>query len=101
MRGSLERAARQRPDFGSAVGAIELTLLEAVAGGRLAEGARELVAAFAALRERVPTREMWASVHDRARFTLEPYAAIAGSVERAAARTLLKALAAMARAGRP
>ncbi len=97
VRESLERASRRRPDFWSVVGDIELAVLQAMVEGRLAHGERELTAAFAGLKARIPALDMWASVHDEARFTLEPYAAVASPAERRAAEALLEALAVMAR----
>jgi hypothetical protein len=93
---SLARAARERPDFWSVVGQSELRLLEAVATQRLADDAPALLAAFRDLKARVPARAMWDSVHSEARFTLEPYLAIANAAEKRAAGDLLAALAAMA-----
>lgn len=95
---SLARAARERPDFWSVVGVIELRLLEAVAAQRLATDSPALLAAFRDLKARVPARAMWDSVHSEARFTLEPYAMVASAPENRAAGTILAALAAMATA---
>ncbi len=98
VREQVERAARDRPDFWSVVGTIELAVLGAVAAEQLAGAADDLVAEFRALKSRVPALDMWGSVHAEARFTLEPYAAIATPAERKAASAMLEALAAMARA---
>jgi CHAT domain-containing protein/TPR repeat protein len=95
---SLAHAARERPDFWSVVGGIELRMLEAVAAQRLATDAPALLAAFRDLKARVPARAMWDSVDAEARFTLEPYLAIAGLAEQRAAKALLDSLAAMASA---
>ncbi len=93
---SLARAASERPDFWSVVGQIELRVLVAVAGQRLADEAASLIADFGDLKARVPARTMWDSVYAEARFTIEPYAAIANAAERRAAEALLEALRAMA-----
>ena len=95
---SLARAASERPDFWSVVGQIELRVLVAVAGQRLAAEVNALVADFRDLKARVPARTMWDSVHSEARFTLEPYLGIAGVAEQKAAKALLDALAALAAA---
>jgi hypothetical protein len=93
---SLAQAASQSPDFWSVVGLIELRVLEAVAAQQLADTSSALIAEFSDLKARVPARGMWDSVHSEARFTLEPYLAIAGVAEKRAAKALLDALAAMA-----
>jgi CHAT domain-containing protein len=95
---SLARAATDRPDFWSVVGQIELRVLEAVAAQQLADQSGSLIAAFSELKTRVPARSMWDSVHSEARFTLEPYGAIASVAEKRAAGALLAALAEMASA---
>ena len=93
---SLARAARERPDFWSVVGQIELRVLVAVAGQRLASESASLIGEFGDLKARVPARTMWDSVYAEARFTIEPYAAVAAPAERRAAEALLAALRAMA-----
>ncbi len=69
--------------------------LEAVSRHRLAEARPTIAQAFVELAQRAPARRMWASVHDQARFVLEPYAQKAGGAERAAALALLKQLRAL------
>ena len=93
---SLARAASERPDFWSVVGQIELRVLVAVAGHRLAGESASLIAEFDDLKARVPARTMWDSVYAEARFTIEPYGAVADPAERRAAEALLDALKAMA-----
>jgi hypothetical protein len=95
---SLARAATERPSFWSVVGQIELRVLAALASQQLAVQSLELIAQFGELKARVPARRMWDSVHSEARFTLEPYQAIASAAERRAATALLDALAGMAAA---
>jgi len=96
VRQSLERAALERPDFWSVVGQTELRLLTSLAAQQLAGVAPALISEFRELKERVPARHMWDSVHAEARFTLEPYEGMASVAERRAARALLDALAEMA-----
>ena len=95
---SLARAASERPDFWSVVGAIELRVLAAVAAQGLAAESSALLAEFAELKARVPALAMWDSVYSEARFTLEPYLGIADDAEKKAALALLDALRAMAAA---
>jgi hypothetical protein len=99
VRDSLERTSRDRPDFWSAVGTIELGLLAAVAARRLAETEADLLDAFSALQERIASPVLWDSVFANARFTLAPYVGIASPAERKAGEALLGALAAMAKTG--
>jgi len=93
---SLERAAREQPDFWCVVGQIELRVLAAVAAQQLAGQAPTLIVEFQDLKSRVPAPSMWDSVRDEARFTLEPYQGIASAAERRAAQALLDALRVMA-----
>jgi hypothetical protein len=93
--GLQERLARS-PDFWSLAGPIEMRWLDAVSRHRLAEQKPTIEQAFVELAQRAPARRMWASVHDQARFVLEPYAAKASGAERAAAQALLKQLKALA-----
>jgi hypothetical protein len=98
VRESLERAATERPDFWSVVGQIELRLLTALAAQQLAAAAPGLIEAFRNLKARVPAPGMWDSVHAEARFTLEPYAGVAGAAEKKAAAAVLGVLQALATA---
>ena len=93
---SLARAAREKPDFWSVVGQIELRVLTAVAAQQLAGAAPGLIGEFEDLKLRVPARTMWDSVHAEARFTLEPYQGFASAAEKRAAQALLEALQTMA-----
>ncbi len=83
------------PDFWSLAGPIEMRWLDAVSRHRLAEARPTIEQAFVELAQRAPAKRMWASVHDQARFVLEPYAAKAGGAERTAALALLKQLQAL------
>ena len=96
VRASLERAATQRPDFWVVVGQIELRMLTSLAASQLAAGADALIGDYESLKTRVPAPGMWDSVHTDARFTIEPYLAVASAAEKKAATRLLDALAAMA-----
>ena len=93
---SLDRAAREQPDFWSVVGQIELRVLAAIAARQLAGQGPALLAEFTDLKSRIAARSMWDSVHTEARFTLEPYQKRASAAERRAAQALLGALEAMA-----
>ncbi len=90
---ALQAKMAAAPDFWSAVGLVELSLLEALAQGRLATALTGLRNGFANLAQRVPAPHLWRSVHDQLRFLLEPLDA--GS-EAQAARSLLKQLATLA-----
>ncbi len=96
VRESLARADRDRPDFWVAVGQIELRMLTALAARQLAGSADALIGDYQSLKARVPAPGMWDSVHQDARFTLEPYLDIAAAAEKKAATSLLGALAALA-----
>jgi tetratricopeptide (TPR) repeat protein len=98
VRESLDRAATERPDFWSAVGQIELRVLTALGAQQLAPVAPPLIDALRDLKGRVPAPGMWDSVYSEARFTLEPYQALADAAEKKAAATLLAALKVMAAA---
>jgi CHAT domain-containing protein len=93
---SLQAAATANPDFWCVAGQTELRMLQALARRELAGALRSLLDDFQDLRLRVPAPWMWDSVHKQARFTLEPYQAVAGTAERRAAVELLKVLKAMA-----
>jgi len=96
VRESLDKAANEKPDFWSVVGQSELGLLEALAQGRLAGSGPVLMDAFRELKARVPAVWSWDSVYTEARFTLEPYQAVASATEQRAALELLKGLKALA-----
>ncbi len=98
VRESLDKAATESPDFWSVVGQSELGLLEALAQGRLAGSGPALLDAFRELKARVPAVWSWDSVYTEARFTLEPYQAVASATEQRAALEMLKGLKALAAA---
>ena len=96
VRDSLARAASERPDFWSVVGITELGLLEALAQGRLAIFAPDLMESFREIKARVAAVASWDSVYTEARFTLEPYQAFANVAEKRAAANILKCLSELA-----
>jgi CHAT domain-containing protein len=96
VRESLDKAATERPDFWSVVGQTELAMLEALAQGRLAGSAPALMDAARELKARVPGTSSWDSVYTEARFTLEPYQAVASAAEQRAAAEILKGLKVLA-----
>lgn len=96
VRESLSRACTEKPDFWSVVGQTELSLLEALAQGRLAGSLPALMDAFHDVKARVPATSSWDSVYTEARFTLEPYQGVATVTEQRAAITLLKGLKSLA-----
>ena len=95
VRESLARAAAEKPDFWSVVGQTELGVLEALARGCLATSWPALMNAFRELKVRVSAPSSWDSVYTEARFTLEPYQAVASAAERRAAIEMLKGLKAL------
>jgi hypothetical protein len=98
VRDSLNKAATETPDFWSVVGQTELGLLEALAQGRLAGSGPALMEAFRELKARVPATSSWDSVYTEARFTLEPYQAVANTTEQRAAVEILTGLKVLASA---
>ena len=96
VRKSMDKAASERPDFWSVVGQTELSMLVALAAGKLAPQTSALIAACRELKTRVPANTMWHSVYNEAQFTLEPYQGQAKGEEARAAAELLAALAALA-----
>jgi len=95
-RQGLQSRLSRSPDFWSLAGPIEMRWLDAVATKRLATARADIEQAFVELAQRAAAPRMWASVHDQARFVLEPYAQKADGAERAAATALLKQLKALA-----
>jgi CHAT domain/Lecithin:cholesterol acyltransferase len=95
---SLQRAAADKPDFWSVVGRSELSLLEALAEGRLATEAEALLIHLRGVKVRVPSTTKWDSVYKEAQFTLEPYQSLmeSAAAEYRAAAELLAALKTMA-----
>ena len=98
VRDSLSKAAADRPDFWCVVGQTELGLLQALAQGSLSGSWPALMNAFRELKVRVSAVSSWDSVYTEARFTLEPYQAVASATERRAAVEMLKGLKALAAA---
>lgn len=74
---ALDHAEATEPDFDCALGRCELRLLSALAHGVLADAAPLLQARWRELRALAPTAPQWPQAIDDARFTLEPYAAMA------------------------
>jgi hypothetical protein len=109
-RGMLDRKDQADGDFWSAVGFVELDMVEAVASGVLASRKGDLNERFLRVAERVPSTGMWGSVYDNSTFVLDLYrrrlltreaekSASNGdetAAELAAIDTLLDALAALA-----
>ena len=97
---SLYKAATEKPDFWSVVGQTEFLILAAAAKGQLASAEPALTGSLRELKARVPAVRMWDSVHNEARFTLEPYVAMmkTNPDEQSAAQRLLDALKEMAAA---
>lgn len=97
---SLQAAARERPDFWSVVGLTELQIIAALAKGTLAESIDEIVERLRDLKGRVPALGKWDSVHNEARFMLEPYLALRGlgAAQKHAAHRLLATLAELSNA---
>jgi tetratricopeptide (TPR) repeat protein len=95
-RQGLQSRLSRSADFWSLAGPIEMRWLDAVSRKRLAAARAGIEQAFAELAQRAAAPRMWASVHDQARFVLEPYAEKADGAERAAATALLKRLKALA-----
>lgn len=89
---SLHASIAAEPDFWSHVGLIELDLLQALAGRRLASEQEGLETRFAALRDRVRSPRMWLSVADNAGLLLNTHAARARGAEAEAAKALLGVL---------
>ncbi|MEP7281738.1 MAG: CHAT domain-containing protein, partial [Rubrivivax sp.] len=97
VREQLQARQATTPDFWSMVGTIELELLEAAAGRRLAASAPALIDAFADLKRRVQAPRMWGSVAENADFVLTPWwASGRRTAEGRAAHEVLEALRAHA-----
>jgi tetratricopeptide (TPR) repeat protein len=96
LRRSLQAKVERDPDFWSVAGVGELAMLEAMAGGRLAQVRDRVIAQLRDLAARVPAAWMWDSLLAQARFTLEPYARQSRADEKQAANTLLNELATLA-----
>ena len=93
----MHTAANDHPDFWSVVGQTELEMLAALAKGRLANVAQDLIDKLQDLKTRIPAPRMWDSVYNEAQFTLAPYMAMTkGTKEETAAQRLMDALKVMA-----
>ena len=95
VRESLQKAAKESPDFWSVVGQTELQVLATLGAGKLAAEAPALIDKLREHKARVPSLGMWDSVYNEAQFTLEPYLEVADAHEKSAAKSLLDALKAM------
>ena len=96
VRTSLERRARDDPDFWSILGQTELRLYQALASGQLASTYAALEQEYEELHTRVSSARTWASVYNTARFVLPRYATRATAAEKHAAEALLKRLRTLA-----
>jgi hypothetical protein len=94
VRAALQAQATAAPDFWSVCGLVELSLLEALAQGRLAAAQVGIRNGFADLAQRVPAPHLWKSVHDQTRFLLQPLDK--GTPQDKAAQAILKQLATLA-----
>lgn len=95
---SLHARIEHEPDFWAHAATIELDLLQALAGRRLAAERPGLEARFAVLADRVKSVRMWGSVADNASLVLGVHAERTRGAEAAAARALLAVLEAYAKA---
>ncbi len=90
VRQSLVERSRDDPDFFSVAGLTELRVYEAVAAMQLAPALAAIEVEYSELQRRVSGTHYWRSVHDTARFVLEPYGARARSAaEKKAGAALL------------
>jgi tetratricopeptide (TPR) repeat protein len=93
VRQSLVERSRDDPDFFSVAGLTELRVYDAVADRQLAPALAAIDTEYSELQRRVSGTHYWRSVHDTARFVLEPYAARVGSTaEKQASASLLNLL---------
>ena len=95
---SLHASIAHEPDFWAHAALIELDLLLALAGRRLAAERAALEARFAALADRVKSVRMWSSVADHAALVLDAHAERTRGAEAAAAKALLAVLEGYAKA---
>ncbi len=89
---SLHASVGHEPDFWAYAALIELDLLQALAGRRLAAERAGLQARFAMLADRVKSVRMWGSVADNAGLVLGVHAERTRGPEAAAAKALLATL---------
>ncbi len=92
VRQSLVERSRDDPDFFSVAGLTELRVYDAVASKQLAPELAAIDAEYSELQRRVSGTHYWRSVHDTARFVLEPYAERVGSAREKQASASLLAL---------
>jgi tetratricopeptide (TPR) repeat protein len=92
VRQRLVERSRDDPDFFSVAGLTELRVYEALAVKRLAPALAALEVEYGELHRRVSGTHYWRSVHDTARFVLEPYGERAGAAEKRASAALLALL---------
>jgi hypothetical protein len=98
VRRALQRRMDADPDFWSAVGLLDLAVLEALAGRRLAADEAALWAGFDDVHARIAATGPWGSVADQVDFVVSRLLAGPRSAETDAARRLLAMV--QARAGR-
>jgi hypothetical protein len=97
VREAIDARLRDDPDFWSAAGDIELSLYEALNADALAPKLAALESGLEDLHARWPSKLMWSSVRDQARFVLPRYARRRGApAEEDAALRLLALLEAYA-----
>ncbi|HEX5769008.1 MAG TPA: tetratricopeptide repeat-containing protein, partial [Burkholderiales bacterium] len=97
VREAIDARLRDDPDFWSAAGDIELMLYEALNAAALAPKLAALESGLEDLHARWPSKLMWSSVRDQARFVLPRYARRRGApAEEDAALRLLTLLEAYA-----
>ena len=94
---SLHASIATEPDFWAHAATIELDLLQALAGRRLAAERAALELRFATLADRVKSVRMWGSVADNAGLVLGVHATRTRGAEAAAAKALLAVLEGYAR----
>jgi hypothetical protein len=92
VRRCLETQQDREPDFWTAVGLVELDLLDALAARRLATEQARLVTRLTALHHRLKSVRMWGSVADNADLLLPLHAQRHPGAEAEAATGLLKLL---------
>jgi tetratricopeptide (TPR) repeat protein len=95
---SVHARIAHEPDFWAHAALIELDLLRALAGGRLAAEQAGLQARFAALADRVKSVRMWGSVAEHADLVLGAHAEHTRGAEATAAKALLAVLEGYAKA---
>ena len=89
---TLTHKTRTAPDFWCLVGLVELSMLQALTGGKLADAKAELVTEFSNLNARVSAPLAWDTVADQAEMVLGAYARSSQAAEKAAALELQRLL---------